>query len=110
MDCAFPVLASLDFDSTVVFYRRLGFEVVERYDTYLILNREALILHFWACDDRRIAEATSCYIRTEDVHGWHQRCQSAGTKPNGIAQTDYGMLEFALWDDSGNLLRFGEVV
>ena len=108
MDRAIPTLASLDFDSTVAFYERLGFRITGRYESYLILTREELILHFWACPDRHISEATGCYVTTDDARIWHERCLNAGARVNDPEETDYGMLEFALWDDSGNLLRFGE--
>ena len=108
MDCAIPILASLDFDSTVSFYQRLGFQVSARYESYLILHRKELILHFWACPKRAIAEATGCYVNTNDARAWHERCRAAGAKVSDPEETEYGMLEFALWDDSGNLLRFGE--
>jgi hypothetical protein len=66
---AIPILASLDMARTLDFCRTvLGFEV--RHDeafSYGMAWRDDVELQFWACNDRSIAENTSCYIRVKDI-------------------------------------------
>jgi catechol 2,3-dioxygenase-like lactoylglutathione lyase family enzyme len=107
-----PVLASLDHATTTAFYTRLGFSVAVHDPDYLILGRDGIELHFWRCEDRRIAEATSCYLRSPSVDALHREfTESAGeidmTEPRDC---EWGMREFYVWDPNGNLLRFGQRV
>lgn len=61
---ATPVLASLDIEKSVAFYcGQLGFtKVYAEAGVYGIISRGEVALHFWACQDPAIAEATSCRI------------------------------------------------
>jgi catechol 2,3-dioxygenase-like lactoylglutathione lyase family enzyme len=105
-----PVLASLNMDETVAFYTRLGFTVLSRYDAYLIIRRDAVTLHFWACTDRHIAENTSCYVDVTGVDALYAQYEPHGViHPNGkLADQPWGMREFSILDVHGNLIRFGE--
>jgi len=108
-----PVLASLNIEATATFYAdKLGFELMSNYGNYLIMKRDALVLHFWACEDKYIAENTSCYVDVQDVTGLYAEYQAAGVvHPNGTLQThDYGMRDFAILDADGNMIKFGEPV
>ena len=106
---AHPILASLDFAATEAFYARLGFTPTLRAPDYLIVARGDVELHFWACDDRAVAEQTSCYIRTPDVDALYGAFARAGETPlRPPEDRPWGMREFYVWDPNGNLLRFGE--
>lgn len=111
-----PILASDDFDRTVEFYGALGFECVGRWPgEYLILRRRGGIeLHFW-CPDH-VDPATSeiaCYVRFDDrdqvtaLHREWSAAETDGGRLHDPTETDYGMLEGALVDPHGNLIRFG---
>jgi catechol 2,3-dioxygenase-like lactoylglutathione lyase family enzyme len=108
---AHPILPAQDMDVTESFYRHLGFVSQGRWGGYMILRRDGVELHFWQCGDRRIAENSSCYLRTMDVDGLHA---SFGTPKGGKIMPPedraWGMREFYVMDPSGNLLRFGQLI
>lgn len=71
---AIPVLASLDMKRTLDFYENvLGFRTQHfKGFSYGMAVRSDTEIHFWACDDKRIAENTSCYLRVEDIAAMHR--------------------------------------
>lgn len=109
---ATPVLASLDIKRTLAFYgAKLGFtEVHAAPGEYGIVERDGVALHFWACDDPAIAQATACRIEVRGVAALHAHCAALGiVHPNGpLATKPWGSLEFSVLDEDGNLLTFHE--
>lgn len=106
-----PILASLDLDRTTRFCeQKLGFRNTGRYDDYAIFKRDDISIHYWKCSDNYIAENTACYIAVAHIDALYAEYRAQGViHPNGhLTTTDYGIREFAVLDDSGNLLRFGE--
>jgi len=103
-----PVLASLDLAETLRFYReRLGFAALLEMDNYLILQRDGCELHFWACNERHIAENTSCYVRA-DTTALHADFAARGLPVAAPVVQPWGMKEMCVIDPHGNLLKFGE--
>lgn len=108
-DLAIPVLASLDLMQSVQFYTQfLGFEGEVIGDNYAIVKRGAIEIHFWKCDDRNIAENTSCYIRVQDVDRYWNEFSNAGLKLKEPADRPWGMREMYVIDPFGNLIKFGK--
>lgn len=112
---ACPLLAAADPAAAAAWYRdRLGFRVVSTYpdDGYAIVRRDDVELHFWRCDDRRIAENTSAYLRVDGIDGLHGLMTGAaeGGRISPVEDRAWGMREFYVWDPDGNLLRFGEPI
>lgn len=109
---ATPVLASLDIERSVEFFRaHLGFACVHvEQGTYGIVSRGAIQLHFWACTERHIAENTSCRLRVEGIDALFAECQAAGiVHPNAPLQARaWGTREFSVLDPDGNLVTFAE--
>jgi catechol 2,3-dioxygenase-like lactoylglutathione lyase family enzyme len=107
-----PVLASLDHAATAAFYAKLGFSVAVHDPDYLIMGRDGIELHFWRCEDRRIAEAMSCYLRSPNVDALYREFSESAGEIEMSEPRDYewGMREFYVWDPNGNLLRFGQRV
>lgn len=104
-----PILASLDLDETVNFYtRRLGFTEKLRVENYLILSRDAAEIHFWLCDERHIAEHTSCYVRAADTQAFYEEFSERGVRLRPPVSQPWGMKELYVIDPHGNLLKFGE--
>ena len=66
---AIPVLASLNIDKTVTFYKeKLGFNKIGWKDkNYAVIGRDKVEIHFWKCNNKIHPENTSCYIHVEDV-------------------------------------------
>jgi catechol 2,3-dioxygenase-like lactoylglutathione lyase family enzyme len=108
---AVPVLASLNLAETKAFYtEKLGFHVEFEYPHYMCASRDNLKLHFWLCDDRHIAENTSCYVYVTNIVPLYEEYKAAGViHPNGdLTEQSYGVNDFAILDGHGNLIRFGE--
>jgi catechol 2,3-dioxygenase-like lactoylglutathione lyase family enzyme len=109
---AVPVLASLDIRRSVDFFvQQLGFaQVHAEQGVYGIVARDQVELHLWACDDRRIAEATGCRIQVSGIDALHARCKGAGiVHPNApLGARPWGTREFAVLDPDGNLVTFVE--
>jgi hypothetical protein len=112
---AIPILPSADFDATAGFYAPLGFAERGRWPgEYLILRRtDGTELHFWSKKDLDPARNDAgCYIRfaaAEGARALHESWAAVDPRPrlHPPRETDYGLLEFALIDPHGNLLRVG---
>lgn len=107
---ATPVLASLDIGRTIAFYvERLGAVAVHaEQGVYGIVALGDIHLHFWACADRRIAEATGCRVAVEGIDTLYARCTAVQiVHPNApLHDTPWGTREFAVLDCDGNLITF----
>lgn len=114
-DQCIPVLPSRDLRRTVAFYTRLGFEgELLAADSYAILTRGALELHFFPHPDLDPADCyAGCYLRVADVDGLHAAWAVASLPLRGIPRLEpvgvkpWGMREGALVDEDGNLVKFG---
>lgn len=107
---AIPILASLDMTRTLDFYRNvLGFRT-EHFEgfSYGIAVRGDTELHFWACNDKHIAENTSCYIRVEDIGAVHRELSPRLPSLQAVVRTAWGMDELYVVDPDGNLIKFGQ--
>jgi hypothetical protein len=112
-----PILPSGDFDATEHFYRPLGFVEAGRWaNEYLILQRSSddFELHFWFKPDvDPMTNDVACYVRFEtaqearSLYEEWQRIDLNRGRLHAPQKTDYGLLEFALIDGHGNLLRIG---
>lgn len=109
---ATPVLASLDIERSVAFFvSKLGFVKVHvAQGEYGIVSNGPVEIHFWACQDRSIAEATGCRVRVSGIKDLHARCASqAIVHPNApLGTKPWGTKEFAILDPDGNLVTFHE--
>ena len=110
-----PQLPTDDLDTTSEFYRRLGFVERGRWpNEYLILERDDLELHFWfARSVDPLKNEASCYVRFDtaaEARDLYDQWAALGLERDDLrppVETDYGLLEFALIDKHGNLLRIG---
>lgn len=118
-DRAIPTLPSRSLPSTLTFYAALGFagEILGEGGAYAILVRGDLELHFFAHPDLVPADSwAGAYLRVDDVAALYRAFQSAGLPLRGIPRIDrledkpWGLREFAVVDEDGNLLRIGQVL
>ena len=118
-DLAIPILPSRSLPSTLAFFARLGFEgkILGESDAYAILTRGDLELHFFLHAALVPAESwAGCYLRVADVEPLYKAFLAAGLPRLGIPRMDtienkpWGMREFAIVDEDGNLLRVGQVL
>jgi hypothetical protein len=109
---ATPVLASLDIERSVSFFEsKLGFTRMHAVQgVYGVVNHGNIGIHFWACNDRKIAEATSCRVRVIGVEALYHHCKAENiVHPNApLERKPWGTLEFAILDPDGNLVVFHE--
>jgi catechol 2,3-dioxygenase-like lactoylglutathione lyase family enzyme len=104
-----PVLASLDLKETLDFYTvRLGFKVCGEFEDYAIVSRDDAEIHFWKCEDRHIAENTSCYVRTSGIQILYEEFTNRGLTLEQPVIQPWRMRELYVIDPHGNLLKFGE--
>lgn len=104
-----PTLPVRDLDEASAFYEALGFEV-RRYDGggFGFVHHEGeSTFDLDLTDLDPAANRASCYIVTDDVDGWHGRVTSAGVAATVVAEMEWGMREFELFDPSNNRIRFG---
>jgi hypothetical protein len=107
---ATPVLASLDFDETAAFYGKRGFSVRVRTLDLMILERDGVNVHFWACSERHVAEHTFAYLYTSDADALYADFAQQVRKGLRAPETrPWGIREFSLTDPHGNQLRIGHL-
>lgn len=117
-DLAIPVLPSRSLQSTLAFYARFGFtgELLAG-GTYLILERGPVELHFFPHPALVPADSwAGCYVRVADADAWFPAFDAAGLPREGIPcltaieDKPWGMREFALIDEDGNLVKVGHPI
>lgn len=117
-DQSIPVLPSRSLPRTIAFYEKLGFEgELLAGGTYAILTRGALEMHFFPHPTLVPEECyAGCYMRVADVDALHAAFVPARLPGQGIPRMEavedkpWGMREFALLDEDGNLVKFGRVL
>ncbi|MDQ0507019.1 bleomycin resistance protein [Xanthobacter agilis] len=105
-----PTFPAADPVASAAWYQdRIGFVVKFTMEGYAIVGRDEVEIHFWRCADKAIAEATSVYVRVDDIDAMRAELERAadGGRISEVADRDWGMREFYVWDPDGNLLRFG---
>jgi len=110
-----PMLRTWDIRASISFYTELlGFEC-ENFDEELgwaSLKRDGAAVMLSGPNqhegDQAPAFTGSLYLRTDDVDGLWQRLKDAARVCYPIADFDYGMREFAIYDNNGYLLQFGQ--
>ncbi len=113
-----PILPSRDLHETLAFYERLGFEnrgaPPEQWD-YLIIGRGGIELHFYSEPGvDPLTTAASCYCFVDDAQALYDEWAAlveqdppTGSRIVAPERADYDVLEFAVVDRSGNLIRVG---
>lgn len=107
-----PVLPTLSLDETTAFYAKLGFRVISRYEHegYLLIQREGHELHFFLKGDHDPKTSFfGTYWRVSDAETLHAEYAAAQVENlHPVEAKPWGMLEFAVIDPHGNLIRIGE--
>lgn len=106
-----PMLHTLDLDATIAWYgTMLGFSCQNRMGTHwchLVRDQVSIMFmhnaHFGAPN----ATATQ-YFNVDDVTALFESLKDKWPIEWGLEEMPYGMLEFAIKDNNGYLLSFGE--
>ena len=108
---AVPVLPALNIRETILFYEaKLGFSATD-HGAYATMEHEGIRLHFFECHDKYLCQNSGCYIYVNNIEDLYARMSALDIiHPNGqLANKPWGMKEFCITDNNGNLLRFGEI-
>jgi hypothetical protein len=111
---AIPVMPARNISQSVSLYKeKLSFKKVHQTgDEHAILTRDGVEIHLWHCEDKKIAENTSCRINVSNIEALYEECQKNKiVHPNGaLSAKPWGMKEFVALDLSENGLFFQEPI
>ena len=112
MDRAIPVLPAGDWDQSVAFWSRLGFEVDGPHHDYVVARRGDLEVHLYADNGIEcFTNNSACYLRVDDALALRDEWQAAGVLPlAAVEDKPWGMREFHVVDPAGNLVRVGQFI
>jgi uncharacterized glyoxalase superfamily protein PhnB len=112
-----PMLRTWDFPETLAFYTQvLGFVRVASDDAHAwaALRRDAVEIMISAPNPHLPDSAPmftgSLYLHCDDVDAWWATLRDKTDVCYPLADFDYGMREFAVYDNNGYLLQFGQPV
>jgi uncharacterized glyoxalase superfamily protein PhnB len=110
-----PILAVKSIDDTVAFYRDLlGFECVNRMDGWAALRRDDVELMISLPNAHEPFEKPtltgSLYFNTNDVNALWDKIKERTNVVYPPENFYYGMREFAIRDNNGYILQFGQEI
>ena len=112
-----PMLRTASLTETVKFYQEvLGFECENLNEDWgwASLRRDGMEIMISLLNphegDERPVFTGSLYLRTNDVNAWWERVQAQARVCYPLEDFEYGMREFAIYDNNGYLLQFGQPI
>lgn len=109
---AIPQLPYLNKAETIRFYEDvLQFKVLSDWEGYLLCKKDQAEVHLWQCDNPLIPKNTGCYLRVhKNIERLYQQYEPHSIlHPHGkLATKPWGMRQFSIVDNSGNILHFGQ--
>jgi uncharacterized glyoxalase superfamily protein PhnB len=110
-----PMLCTWDMEGSVRFYTEvLGFTCERRVEGWASLKRDGVEMMLSAPNEHeghtRPAFSGSLYFRVDDVDALWQAWRDRARVCYPIETFDYGMREFALYDNNGYVLQFGQAL
>lgn len=108
-----PQLPSLNLKKSKQFYaQKLGFKVYNESRDFIVIGKDRIELHLWLCNNKTVPQNTSCYIHVHKIDRLYEDYKRKGIlqAKDGLEEKSWGMKEFCITDDSGNLLKFGEPI
>lgn len=110
-----PMLESHDMPATLTFYTEiLNFTCVAKSDdlSWLTLSKDGIEMMFCAPNQHRNIPkpimSGSLYINTNEVAALWENLKDQCNICYPLEDFDYGMREFAIYDNNGYLLQFGQ--
>ena len=117
MHALVPMLRTWDMPASIAFYvDKLGFVYTASSDApaWAALQCDGIELMLSAPNahegDVAPAFTGSLYFRVDDADAWWQRLRDVARICYPIDDFDYGMREFAVYDNNGYLLQFGQTL
>jgi uncharacterized glyoxalase superfamily protein PhnB len=110
-----PMLAVTDIDATILFYRKmLGFECTSRLKSWANLHKDNVELMICLPNVHEPFQKPtltgSLYFNTADVDALWNELKDKVSVAYPIENFFYGMREFAIRDNNGYLLQFGQEI
>jgi uncharacterized glyoxalase superfamily protein PhnB len=110
-----PMLWTNDLDKTVAFYHALlGFECINRMEGWALLRKDSIELMLSLPNAHepfeKIQFTGSFYFRPDDVGELWRQIKDKATVVYPLEDFDYGMREFAIRDNNGYILQFGQEI
>ncbi|HVY22468.1 MAG TPA: VOC family protein [Steroidobacteraceae bacterium] len=110
-----PMLRTWDLQATIKFYTTvLGFTCQSQSSIWASLKRDDIELMVSApnnhLNEHSPAFTGSLYFRTDAVDDLWNRLKNLSVVCYNIETFDYGMREFAIYDNNGYLLQFGQPI
>jgi uncharacterized glyoxalase superfamily protein PhnB len=110
-----PVLAVNDIDETIHFYRDvLGFECANRMDGWAALRKDNVEVTISLPNAHEPFDKPtltgSIYFNTSDVDALWQQIKDKANIVYPVENFFYGMREFAIRDNNGYILQFGQEI
>jgi uncharacterized glyoxalase superfamily protein PhnB len=115
LDAITPMLTVTDIAATVKFYRELlGFDCISQVEGWACLRRDGLDLMLALPNAHLPFERPqftgSLYLRCDDVDGLWKAVKDKAEVVYPIENFNYGMREFAIRDNNGYMLQFGQEI
>jgi uncharacterized glyoxalase superfamily protein PhnB len=110
-----PMLWTDDLDASIAFYHDLlGFECASRIEGWAVLKKDAVELMLSLPNAHetfvKIQFTSSFYFHPDNVEELWQQLKDKATIVYPIEDFDYGMREFAIRDNNGYILQFGQEI
>lgn len=109
------VLAVTDLDRSTEFYESLlGFNIISKFDGWVFLKRDSVVLMIGECRDAGDASSLGdhsyfAYIDTDDAGGLFSELESKGVDfIKRLADEPWGMREFGIKTIDGHRIMFGQ--
>ncbi len=110
-----PMLRTRDFQSTIAFYTNvLGFSCASQSPAWASLSRDRVVLMLATPNDHEGDQAPvftgSLYFQTDQVDELWRALNGKARICYPIESFSFGMREFAIYDNNGYLLQFGQPI
>ena len=110
-----PMLWTADLDKTAEFYRQtLGFECINRMEGWALLKKDGIELMLSLPNAHetfdKIQFTGSFYFRAEGISELWRQLKDKATVVYPLEDFEYGMREFAIRDNNGYILQFGQEI
>jgi uncharacterized glyoxalase superfamily protein PhnB len=108
-----PTLWTNDLDQTIEFYEQLlGFECVNRTEGWALLKKDEVEMMFSLPNAHesfdKLQFTGSFYFHPDNVDELWQQLKDKSTIVYPLEDFPYGMREFAIRDNNGYILQFGQ--
>jgi uncharacterized glyoxalase superfamily protein PhnB len=110
-----PILWTYDLDKSIQFYHdAIGFECINRLEGWTSMKTDETELMLSLPNSHepfdKIQFTGSFYFSVDNVAGFWEQGRSKTTVVYPIEDFEYGMREFALRDNNGYILQFGQEI